>query len=163
MAKGTAVQKTNPFLTAGSNEIVSVIRGNAGLQGVSEKDFFAALESMPSENFVDITGEYRKFEPGECVTVVVTGIADMPNKFKAGNPSLAEMADIVTFKIKEDDEVKNCVNADTVFVSTCKRLQEKNPSIWPAALRIQVMELKKGANGNYLNMSISVLFAEEIK
>lgn len=118
---------------------------------VDMERLFDAAALVPVKEMTKVAGDaYLEFEEGEMTILLCMGIAKdaLPSKTEQG-----KMVDAVSFRNRENNEL---INADTVMVSTVKRLQEQGRT-FPMFMNVYCRGEKRSAKGTYKDLEIRVI------
>ena len=107
---------------------------------------FEIAKGIPIADQVMETGAYIKFEEGVTVQLCLHGITTFTSTMPTNEGEEVEAADL------EDNQGNRLINADSVMVSTAKKLVAKG--LVPCILTIFSKGEKKGANGRYSDLQI---------
>lgn len=116
------------------------------------------IDEKDTAEMIEASSDYMKFEEGNPVACIVTGFTEIANTYgKAGDPPTITAVQL--WAKDEEGKARPYINADKVFVSTCKRLMEKANAKGLDAVGIKVVNRgeKKGDNGTYKDLAIYTL------
>lgn len=117
----------------------------------------AALANVPQANFLNLSGEYRKFIPGETVNLCINGMGTMENTINPDGPDV-ETVEFTMITNEEIGATEDFVNSDVVFLSAIKKALEKGAR-YPFGVRVVVGQKEQAQNSqfSYLRMKVGLL------
>lgn len=133
----------------------------------NDQIIFGTLEAMDEGNFIMLTGDYYEFpEKTNGIIMVATGFSTIANKFRTETNGQPEEVTVVELKARDaNGDVKEYVNADSVFVGSVQKAVEKGCHL-PAAFIVNTYEMKESkanGKGKYLNMQVGIYTAPAVQ